>query len=48
LKADGKTVDVHYYANEGHGSVKRGNQIDAITRSIDWMDRYLKNRSAVP
>ena len=48
LKADGKTVDVHYYANEGHGFVKRENQIDAITRSIDWMDHYLKNRSAVP
>jgi dipeptidyl aminopeptidase/acylaminoacyl peptidase len=48
LKADGKTVDVHYYANEGHGFVKRENQIDAITRSIDWLDRYLKNRSAVP
>jgi dipeptidyl aminopeptidase/acylaminoacyl peptidase len=48
LKADGKTVDVKYYANEGHGFVKRENQIDAITRSIEWMDRYLKNRGPVP
>jgi dipeptidyl aminopeptidase/acylaminoacyl peptidase len=48
LKADGKTVEVKYYPNEGHGFVKRENQIDAITRSIDWMDRYLKNRGPVP
>ena len=30
LKRDGKTVDVHYYPNEGHGFVKRENQIDSI------------------
>ena len=42
LKNAGKTVDVHYYPNEGHGFVKRENQIDAIRRMIDWFDRYLK------
>jgi hypothetical protein len=41
-RAAGKTVDVHYYPNEGHGFVKRENQIDAIRRMIDWFDRYLK------
>ncbi|HYS55964.1 MAG TPA: S9 family peptidase [Thermoanaerobaculia bacterium] len=41
-KNAGKTVDVHYYAAEGHGFAKRENQIDAIKRMIDWFDRYLK------
>lgn len=42
LKKDGKTVDVHYYPNEGHGFEKRENRIDAIRRMVDWFDRYLK------
>ncbi len=44
LKRDGKTVDAHYYPNEGHGFEKRENQIDAIRRTVDWFDRYLKSR----
>jgi dipeptidyl aminopeptidase/acylaminoacyl peptidase len=43
LKADGRTVDVHFYPNEGHGFVKRENQIDALTRLVDWFDTYLKD-----
>jgi dipeptidyl aminopeptidase/acylaminoacyl peptidase len=43
LKQNGKTVDVHYYAAEGHGFTKRENQIDAMHRMTDWFDRYLKN-----
>jgi len=42
LKKDGKTVDVHYYPNEGHGFYKRENQIDSIQRTLDWLDKYLK------
>ena len=42
LKKDGKTVDAHYYAAEGHGFDKRENQIDAIRRSLEWFDKYLK------
>ena len=42
LKADGRTVDAHYYPNEGHGFAKRENQIDALQRTIAWFDRYLK------
>lgn len=42
LKKDGKTVDAHYYANEGHGFSKRENQIDAIRRTVEWFDKYLK------
>ena len=42
LQDSGKTVDAHYYPNEGHGFAKRENQIYAIRRTIDWFDRYLK------
>jgi dipeptidyl aminopeptidase/acylaminoacyl peptidase len=42
LKKDGKTVDAHYYPNEGHGFEKRENQIDSIRRSVAWFDKYLK------
>ena len=41
LKKEGRVVDVHYYPNEGHGFVKRENQIDSIRRTIAWFDRYL-------
>jgi len=44
LKQDGKTVDAHYYPNEGHGFIKRENLIDAIQRTIEWFDKYLKNK----
>jgi dipeptidyl aminopeptidase/acylaminoacyl peptidase len=42
LQKGGKTVDAHYYANEGHGFAKRENQIDSIRRSVEWFDKYLK------
>jgi dipeptidyl aminopeptidase/acylaminoacyl peptidase len=42
LKKDGRTVDAHYYPNEGHGFSKRENQIDSIRRTVDWFDKYLK------
>lgn len=42
LKSAGVVVDAHYYANEGHGFLKRENQIDAMQRTVDWFDRYLK------
>lgn len=42
LKKDGKTVDAHYYSNEGHGFEKRENRIDAIRRMVAWFDKYLK------
>jgi dipeptidyl aminopeptidase/acylaminoacyl peptidase len=43
LRKDGKTVDVHYYPNEGHGFEKRENRIDAIRRMVAWFDKYLKS-----
>jgi dipeptidyl aminopeptidase/acylaminoacyl peptidase len=43
LTKDGKTVDAHYYPNEGHGFSKREDQIDSIRRTLDWFDKYLKS-----
>lgn len=43
-KESGKTVDAHFYPQEGHGFAKRENQIDAIKRTVAWFDRYLKNQ----
>ena len=48
LKKEGRVVDVHYYPNEGHGFVKRENQIDSIRRTIAWFDQYLMGKSAAP
>lgn len=31
-----------FYADEGHGFAKRENQIDSLTRVIEWFDRHLK------
>jgi len=42
LKGAGKIVDARYYAEEGHGFVKRENQIDAAERTVAWFDKYLK------
>lgn len=48
LKKEGRVVDVHYYANEGHGFVKRENQIDSIRRTIAWFDQYLMGKNPAP
>jgi dipeptidyl aminopeptidase/acylaminoacyl peptidase len=42
LKKQGVVVEAHYYADEGHGFAKRENQIDAMRRTVEWFDRYLK------
>ena len=44
LNKDGKTVEAHYYSNEGHGFQKRENQIDSIRRTVAWFDKYLKGQ----
>jgi dipeptidyl aminopeptidase/acylaminoacyl peptidase len=44
LKKEGKTVGSHYYPDEGHGFVKRENQIDAMQRTVEWFDQYLKGQ----
>ncbi|HUO16210.1 MAG TPA: S9 family peptidase [Verrucomicrobiae bacterium] len=47
LKKEGRVVDAHYYPNEGHGFVKRENQIDSVRRTINWFDQYLMGKTAV-
>ncbi len=44
LKKQGTVVDAHYYPDEGHGFEKRENQIDAMKRTVEWFDRYLKGK----
>jgi dipeptidyl aminopeptidase/acylaminoacyl peptidase len=33
------------YADEGHGPRKIGNQIDILTQTVEWFDRYLSSAS---
>jgi dipeptidyl aminopeptidase/acylaminoacyl peptidase len=42
LKANGSTVEAHFYPGEGHGFFKREDQIDALERTVAWMEKYLK------
>jgi dipeptidyl aminopeptidase/acylaminoacyl peptidase len=48
LRKEGRVVDVHFYPNEGHGFVKRENQIDSIRRTIAWFDQYLMGKTPAP
>jgi dipeptidyl aminopeptidase/acylaminoacyl peptidase len=43
LKANGSTVEAHFYPDEGHGFFKRENQIDALERTVAWMEKYLNH-----
>jgi dipeptidyl aminopeptidase/acylaminoacyl peptidase len=43
IQAQHGTVESHYYSNEGHGFSKRENQIDALERTVGWLDRYLRD-----
>lgn len=45
LKSSGKTVDAHYYPNEGDGFTKRENHIDAIRRAVERFDLHLKKKN---
>jgi len=47
LKQEGRTVEAHYYPQEGHGFSKRENQIDALKRMVDWFEKYMP-KAAVP
>ncbi|MGC1647959.1 MAG: prolyl oligopeptidase family serine peptidase, partial [Candidatus Sulfotelmatobacter sp.] len=48
LKKEGRVVEVHYYANEGHGFAKRENQIDSVRRTTAWFDQYLRGIAPPP
>jgi dienelactone hydrolase len=40
LKAAGRTVELHIYAQEGHGFLKRENRTDALTRIVQWFETH--------
>jgi dipeptidyl aminopeptidase/acylaminoacyl peptidase len=42
MQANGRTVEAHFYPGEGHGFFKREDQIDALERTVRWMEKYLK------
>jgi dipeptidyl aminopeptidase/acylaminoacyl peptidase len=44
LKAEGRTVDAVYYPDEGHGFAKREHQMDELTRSVAWLQKYLQGK----
>jgi dipeptidyl aminopeptidase/acylaminoacyl peptidase len=44
LRKEGRVVDAHFYAGEGHGFAKRENQIDSMERTLAWFDKYLKRK----
>jgi len=46
LKARGNVVETIYYPAEGHGFQKRENQLDSLTRTVAWFDKYLKPAAA--
>jgi len=48
LKKEGRTVDAVYYPEEGHGFIKREHQVDELTRSVGWFDKYLKGETKTP
>jgi dipeptidyl aminopeptidase/acylaminoacyl peptidase len=45
LKSEGRTVDAVYYPEEGHGFIKREHQMDELTRSAAWLERYLQGKT---
>ena len=46
LKSEGHTVEAIYYPEEGHGFYKREHQADELTRSVEWLQRYLQAKPA--
>jgi len=46
LRAQGNTIDAHYYPQEGHGWRKREDQIDALQRTVEWFNQYLGTKAA--
>jgi dipeptidyl aminopeptidase/acylaminoacyl peptidase len=44
VKANGGTVEVVYYADEGHGFAKTENQEDLRRRLVEWFERHLQGK----
>ena len=41
LDANGTPHEYHEYPDEGHGFTKTANRIDAIRRTVEWLERHL-------
>lgn len=41
LRGKGGVIEAHIYPEEGHGFVRRENQMDSIDRIITWFDRHM-------
>ncbi len=44
VKKKGGIVEYKIYENEGHGFQKRENQIDSFKRTVEFLDKYVKNK----
>jgi dipeptidyl aminopeptidase/acylaminoacyl peptidase len=40
-RKNGATVEVKIYENEGHGFVRRENEIDSIKRAAKFLDQHV-------
>ena len=38
----------HHYPNEGHGFVKKENQVTTSNKTLEFLDKYLKADGYVP
>ena len=45
LEKNGVTVEYVLFEDEGHGFVKKENQIEAYSRILEFLDVYLKNEN---
>jgi dipeptidyl aminopeptidase/acylaminoacyl peptidase len=45
LRAQGRTVELVVYEDEGHHITRRENQLDAYTRVIEFLEKHLTGRS---
>ena len=44
VRRHGGVVELHIYAGEGHGFHKLEDQLDALQRAVEFLDRYVKGR----
>ena len=45
VRKNGVTVEYVLFEDEGHGFVKKENQIEAYSRILEFLDVYLKNEN---
>jgi len=48
VRANGVPVEYVLFEDEGHGFVKKENQVEAYSRVLNFLDTYLKGEAAAP